>query len=128
MTEHFSAAEFACRDGTPYPAEWLESRLLPLCETLEAIREAVGAPLTILSGYRSPAHNAAVRGAPKSQHVEGRAADIKCPVVPAPELHRVICELHAAGKLPALGGLGAYPGWVHVDVRPRKADGSIARW
>jgi hypothetical protein len=41
----------------------------------------------------------------------------------------MIGEQIRAGKLPKLGGIGWYPRqWVHIDVRPRPADGHIAKW
>jgi hypothetical protein len=43
---------------------------------LDPVRELWGAPLRVNSGYRSPALNAAVGGAPSSQHMAGEAADI----------------------------------------------------
>lgn len=47
---------------------------------LEPIREHVGRPVKITSGYRSPALNAATPGASKtSQHVRGEAADFVVP-------------------------------------------------
>lgn len=56
VTEHFNLAEFHCKDGTPYPSEWIEKRLKPLCEALEKIRDKTHAPLQIVSAYRTPAH------------------------------------------------------------------------
>ncbi len=47
-----------------------------LCETLEKIRELVGIPITISSGYRSPELNKAIGGAKDSAHTKGLAADI----------------------------------------------------
>lgn len=47
-----------------------------LIELLEEIREFVGFPLVITSGYRCPARNAEVGGAPNSAHLGGEAADI----------------------------------------------------
>lgn len=44
---------------------------------LQPLRDAWGEPLHINSGYRCPKLNAAVGGAPTSQHVKGEAADIK---------------------------------------------------
>lgn len=46
---------------------------------LERIRAALGYPMTITSGYRCPELNAAVRGAPDSQHMSAEAADFVCP-------------------------------------------------
>lgn len=133
ITPHFRAQEFACHDGTPYPAEWIPDRLVPLCGVLEVIRAEVGRQVIIVSGYRSPAYNEARRRnsagvAKDSQHVEGKAGDIRCPGLPSTELHEAVLRLQRAGKLPALGGVGLYRGWVHVDVRTKPADGHLARW
>lgn len=43
---------------------------------LDPLRAAYGKPITVNSGYRSPALNKAVGGAAGSQHVKGEAADI----------------------------------------------------
>ena len=43
---------------------------------LQPLRDAWGEPLHINSGYRCPKLNAAVGGAPTSQHTKGEAADI----------------------------------------------------
>lgn len=53
---------------------------------LDPAREAFGAPITITSGYRSTALNAAVHGQQASQHLTGHAADITC----APEKLRYL--------------------------------------
>lgn len=70
VTSHFSVEEFAqpARRGLlalPYPLEWVEGRMRPLCEVLEVLRRRLGdRPVTVLSGYRSEAYNRAVGGAP----------------------------------------------------------------
>jgi uncharacterized protein YcbK (DUF882 family) len=128
ITPHFSLDEFACKDGTSYPAEWITDRLALLCETLEVIRREAGdKPLRILSGYRTPAWNQRVEGSPRSQHVEGRAADIQHPSLTAAQLHSIILLCHGGKKLAALGGLGLYESFVHVDVR-QNSDGRLRRW
>jgi len=49
-----------------------------LCEhVLEPVRTHFGVPIIISSGYRCPALNNAVGGAPSSQHMKGEAADFK---------------------------------------------------
>jgi uncharacterized protein YcbK (DUF882 family) len=133
-----------CRDGTPYPDEWVD-RLVLLLGALDTIREAWGRPIVIVSGYRTEAHNSAISGAGQSQHVRGRAADIrplKKGLVSGDihDLHRTVNSLLKAGRLEAVGGVGVYPlirdgkskllfpGWVHVDTRPRPENGHIARW
>ena len=128
LGKYFAVGEFDCKDGTPYPTALITERLVPLVETLDVIREAWGSPLTVISGYRSPAYNTRIGGARQSQHMLGTAADIRPKAGWSPQkLHDVILELYQAGKLPDLGGLGAYPTFVHVDVRPR-ANNRLARW
>jgi hypothetical protein len=64
ITPSFAVEEFACRDGSPYPKELIGSRLLPLCQVLEVVREAAGGrPLRIISGFRSEAYNRKIGGA-----------------------------------------------------------------
>ena len=83
LSVHFSLAEFtrsesAKRHGVsnnPTP-EHLEN-IKVLCEkVLEPIREHFAEPLNISSGYRSKALNHYIGGSLKSQHCEGKAADI----------------------------------------------------
>lgn len=128
ITQHFTVDEFCCHDGTPYPVDWISERLLPLCTALEFLRGDLGGrAITILSGYRSPAHNAAVGGAQRSQHMEGRAADITVDSTAPSDVHAALLRLFEAGEI-EIGGLGLYPSWVHVDVRPRPVNGHLARW
>jgi hypothetical protein len=51
--------------------------LVYLCAyVLEPLREAMGEPIKISSGYRCEKLNAAVGGAANSQHIKGQAADL----------------------------------------------------
>ena len=53
--------------------------LKALCENvLQPLRDYLGEPVAINSGFRSQAVNMAVGGAKNSQHTKGEAADIKC--------------------------------------------------
>jgi len=122
VTPHFWIYEFDCRDGTNYPEKWIESRLTPLCKSLELIRAEVGGPLHITSGYRTAVHNRRIGGAMYSQHLTGRAADISPRDVTAARLHLIIDRLIRRGDIPD-GGLGKYQTFVHYDQR-----GYRARW
>ncbi len=128
VTQHFTSAEFDSHDGEVYPAEWIGSRLYPLCQVLEKLRvELNGAPITIVSGFRSSAHNIAVGGARFSQHVQGRAVDIVAKGFTPKAVHDALLKLYTAGDI-EIGGLGLYPGWSHVDIRQKPAGGHLARW
>ena len=83
ISKHFSLAEFtrsqtATRrgiDNTPTPSAKINMR--HLCKyVLEPLREEVGAPIFISSGYRCAQLNGAIGGSATSQHMEGKAADI----------------------------------------------------
>ena len=64
-------------DNTPPPE--LLPNLRRLARGLDEVRRRLGHPLEISSGYRCPALNVAVGGAPSSQHTQGLAADFTCP-------------------------------------------------
>ena len=82
LTEHFSLAELVASqvatrkgiDNKPGPA--IVTNLTRLAALLEQVRVLVGVPITVSSGYRSPALNKAGGGAASSAHVLGLAADI----------------------------------------------------
>lgn len=125
LTKHFSEEELRCKCGCGKLKA--DPKLLAL---LERIREILGLPLIINSGYRCPVHNKRVGGVPNSYHTQGLAADIRCPSMTADELWRQVRILALNGYLPELGGLGRYTGRIHVDVRPKPDPGSndFAEW
>jgi len=43
---------------------------------LDSLRELVGAPLRVSSGYRCENHNKVIGGSPNSAHLRGKAVDI----------------------------------------------------
>ena len=79
-------------------------------------------PFQLISGYRSPQTNAMLHAesgqvASHSQHMVGKASDIRVEGVPLSQLHDAALSLKA-------GGVGFYPvsNFVHVDVGP------VRRW
>jgi uncharacterized protein YcbK (DUF882 family) len=102
LSPNFSRREFACKDGCgrnyPHPT---------LVAVLEAMRAEKRRPLRIVSGVRCAPHNARVGGSPRSQHIDGRAADV-------PAGYGSIAQWKIAGAQ----GIGVRRGKVvHVDVR-----------
>lgn len=131
ITPHFDTDEFAQRawSGGPrveYPTKWIKERLTPLCLALEVLRDELGGKgVHILSGYRSEAFNRSIKGARLSQHVQGRAADIRVSGVPADRVHAVALQLILDGRIPQVRGLGRYDSFTHLDVRPTV---SLVQW
>lgn len=59
------------------PTKEAREKLVALVDNvLDPLREMYGKPITVNSGYRSPALNKAVKGSATSQHVRCEAADI----------------------------------------------------
>lgn len=77
FTEHEKARLLAI-DNTP---SWeVVFHLRQLCrEVLQPLRDHVGLPVTVLSGYRCPALNEALHGLGASLHIQGCAADLYVP-------------------------------------------------
>lgn len=150
LSDHFRAYELADHHYNPYllpddPA--LQDNMQRLVtRVLEPLRVAWGGPLLVVSGYRSPTTNADVGGAAQSRHMLAEAADIT-PVSWA-DMQRLrhglivepaVADTMACFKLfvqhwilhdptESVGGWGPYPGWVHLDIRPRGPGGHIATW
>ena len=121
LSPHFRLEEFRCKDGTAVPKASVPA-LKRLCEdVLEPLRERFG-PCTVMSGYRPTAYNRSIGGARFSQHIY----DLHPNTVAADLIFargRPGEWADAAEPLLQRGGLGRYPGFVHVDNR-----GTKARW
>ena len=79
LSKNFSLEELTAT-GTGYynvPSEEVKSKCLYLSNfILQPIRDEVGVPIHVTSGYRSGATNSAVGGSDTSQHLSGEAADL----------------------------------------------------
>jgi len=76
LTKDFRLEEFRSPDNPVIPSD-IRSNLMVLCKfVLQPLRDYMGTPVTITSGYRTAAHNAAVGGVKSSHHRRGMAADI----------------------------------------------------
>nr|DAI20269.1 MAG TPA: peptidase [Microviridae sp.] len=108
--KYFRVKEFACKDGTPIV--FIDDYL---CTVLDILRNKLGKPVIITSGYRTPTWNTKCEGAKYSYHMRGMAADIRVNGMSAKELAN---ELN--GIVPEECGIIVYKSWVHFDVRKAK--------
>lgn len=123
LTQHFNLSELRCKDGTAVP-EHLVENAREICERAQVLRDELGKPLRVISGFRTPSHNARVGARPTSLHVTARALDLACTGMSADQLAAAWRRLVLLERAPD-GGLGVYPrkwgGWIHVDTgRPRR--------
>ena len=124
MTKNFSKEEFDCSDGSEMNIA-IYHNMVKVANQLQILRNYIGKPITINSGYRSQEYNASIKGSSKkSQHVMGRAADIVVKGMTPVEVTEVIERLISNGDM-LQGGLGLYEkkGFVHYDIR-----GTKVRW
>lgn len=124
---HFTPAEFLfpgnsnspggrCAGKNALPPETLWGNIAKTARMLDEIRASLGAPVRILSCYRSPLYNTCVGGATNSPHGRFNAIDWLCETGTAPDWHRVAQEVRRANPEFA-GGIGRYRGFCHVDTR-----------
>lgn len=103
LSRNFDSSEFRCGH-----CGRLVGPDAGLVTVLQRLRDELGKPLRIVSGYRCRQHNRAVGGAVFSQHLHGRAADIP----------RGLVTVNMARRAGAVG-IGLRAGWViHVDMTP----------
>ena len=116
-SKHLTWKELSCKDGTEYPQKWRNNRAIILAEMFELIRSSFeDKPIQVLSAYRTSEWNKKIGGARNSQHIEGRALDLRPPNgVTVDEFYKVIKEL---APLTYIKGIGKYGTFVHIDIRP----------
>ena len=118
MSTYFLPEEFECNCKNKHCEGKLpQMRMNPtLIQSLNRIRQELGKPIKVTSGFRCVDHNAAVGCVPDSTHRTGYAADIVCDDM------EKLKELIEAEK--EIKGIGIANTFIHVDVRP----GIRKRW
>ena len=111
LSANFRVKEFACTDGSD--PIFIDSDLV---NVLQKIRNHFGKAVTITSAYRTPAKNKAVGGQTYSQHLYGRAADIKVKGVAPKTVAKYVETI-----MKNTGGIGTYSTFTHIDTRATKA-------
>lgn len=111
VSTNFRVKEFACTDGSD--PIFIDSELVTV---LQKIRTHFGKSVTITSAYRTPIKNKACGGSTYSQHLYGRAADVKISGV-SPKKVAAYAETLLKNK----GGIGIYSTFTHIDTRTTKS-------
>ena len=105
----FKEKEFACKCCGQLPPLARENVKALVSEVLDPVREKLGSPIIVNSGYRCEKHNKDVGGVKNSQHLKGEAADIHCE--DNERLKQLIIE---NGKFDQLI---TYPTFLHVSYK-----------
>ena len=116
VSQNFASTEFDCHGKGCCSTTKIDSKLV---EYLQKIRDHFGKPITITSAYRCENHNKQVKGATRSYHVRGLAADIVVSGIPSKEVAKYA---ESIGIL----GIGLYETqsdgfFTHIDTRTTKS-------
>jgi uncharacterized protein YcbK (DUF882 family) len=107
---NFRKAEFACKCGrfcNGHPVEVDEALLV----ILQNIRDHFKRPVNINSAIRCTTHNRNVGGVTNSQHLTGKAADIRVAGFTPAQVYAY------ADGIVTRGGVGRYKTFTHIDTR-----------
>lgn len=112
LAANFKASEFRSKDSDKALSKMLFIDT-DLVEKLQEMRTELGKAITIVSGFRTAAHNRTCGGANDSQHMHGTAADIRISGLTP----NAVCKI--AQKM-GFGGIGEYKDFTHVDIRGKR--------
>ena len=130
LTEHFKKSEFICeckgKKCNGYNGI-SDTELKKTAEFLEGFRSAVGGKaITLNSGVRCPSANKAAGGSDGSQHLYGRAADIKVSGMAQSAVDKAALAYCRGLKY---GGVGYQAkGFTHLDRRNEASKPGIVTW
>lgn len=114
--KYFRRSEFECKCGCGF--DTVDAQLL---DGLDWIRDRIHFKLIVNSGCRCPKHNREIGGAKKSQHLLGRAADIRPTATAALHSMETLRDVvFAAYDHGYFNGLGLYNTFIHVDTRSKE--------
>lgn len=121
LSPHFTLAEFTASqtasrlgiDNMPSPG--VISNMVRVAYALELVRNLIGKPIIVSSGYRSPALNAAIPGSSEtSAHTRGAAVDF---IIPSFGTPYQVCQTIIGMALP-FDQLIFELSWVHLAIEP----------
>lgn len=110
LSKNFARGEFECHGinccSHSAPID------MDLVRALQILRYKVNKPIHINSGFRCITYNREIESRDTSQHVLGRAADVRLPT------GWTVDDFYTlADSLPAFRGIGRYDWGLHLDVR-----------
>lgn len=126
----FRMEEFACRCCGQLPPFAKENVEALVAEVLDPLRERLGRPIRVNSGYRCAERNAAVGGATGSQHLKGEAADI-CGRSPEENMRmaRMLMERRGFDQLIIERcDKAGNPMWLHVSYKRTGVNRNMVLW
>jgi len=104
-------------DNRPTPAVSANLKLVA-AKVFDPMREALGKPIRVSSGYRSPAVNKKIGGAKNSQHTTGEALDLQgMEGLKNSEIFKYIKTNLDFDQLIWEYGTTTEPAWVHVSYK-----------
>lgn len=121
LSAHFTLHELTFSDTAHRlginntPNTKIVENLTGLAMTMEKVRDLLGFPIRVNSGYRCAKLNAAVGGSKHSAHLEGLACDFTCAEFGAPY---DICKAIEASDIDYHQLIHEYGQWVHLGLRP----------
>ena len=110
LTKNFKREEFACKCGCGYNT--VDFDLVNICQEIADYFHDV---VTVSSGCRCTSHNKAVGGGVNSQHLLGRAADLKLKHTEPDAV-----QAYLINRYPDSLGIGKYNTFTHIDSRDTK--------
>ena len=125
LTPHFTIQELAGTSVTKYQklnllkAQEQMGKMYQLAGFAERVREIVGKPLIINSGYRCVELNNYLKGSLTSQHLLAEAIDIRVSGKTANELFQIIVVSDLKYDQIILEKVGTAQ-WVHVSIGSKK--------
>jgi len=95
------------------PTEKIKIDLILTAQVLQKIRDLVGRPILVTSGYRPTVYNRQIGGAKRSQHVLGKAVDFKVSAMNSDKVRSMIEPFLDEFQI----RMEKYPGstWIHID-------------
>ena len=121
LSKNFSLEEM-CRTSSKLPNNPTDEAIPNLSnlvvQVLQPLRDVMGFTINVSSGYRSPAVNKEKGGSDTSDHVKGKAADLKSQDNAA--MFNYIKDNLEFDQLIWEEGNAKQPAWVHVSFREGK--------